>query len=447
MKERWIEMAADADEKQEAFFERAMSDEGISFDSEEAKAAFRERRSLIKDAVQMKKVPNRIPICPSAGSFPLEYAGVTWKEAMYNHETIFQAYEKYQRDFGCDTANNGGEIVSGRTLETLGLKLGPWAGQGLPDDKGYQYVEEAFLKEDEYQDLIDDPTGWFLNVYFPRIFGGLEGFTDFPIAPLIHEIPVIPVLTIPFAAAPLASSIERLLEASKDSLAWSEVIDRIVTSLTGKGYPILEGGFTKAPFDVLGDTLRGTKEIMMDLFRRPGVVLEACERLTPIMIKAGVKLCVESNNPICFIPLHKGADGFISDEQFRTFYWPTLRKLVIGLINQGVVPLLFAEGGYNSRLEIISDLPRGRVIWHFDRTDMKRAKETVGQNSCIMGNVPVSLLHAGTPDSIKQYCRGLIDMAGKDGGYIFSTGAGMESSNPENVKAMIDFAKAYGVYG
>jgi uroporphyrinogen-III decarboxylase len=117
------------------------------------------------------------------------------------------------------------------------------------------------------------------------------------------------------------------------------------------------------------------------------------------------------------------------------------------LIDQGVVPLLFAEGGYNSRLEIISDLPRGKVIWHFDRTDMKRAKETVGKNACIMGNVPVSLLHAGTPDSIKDYCRELIDVAGKEGGYIFSTGAGMESSNPENVKAMIDFAKTYGVYG
>jgi uroporphyrinogen-III decarboxylase len=446
LKERWIEMAADADEKQEAFFDRAMSGEGIPFENEEAKAAFQERRNLIKDAVQMKKVPKRIPICPQAGSFPLEYAGVTWKEAMYNYETIFTAYEKYQRDFASDTANNGGEIVSGKTLEILGLKLGLWAGQGLPDDKGYQYVEEVFLKADEYQDLIDDPTGWFLNVYFPRIFGGLEGFSDFPIAPLIHEIPVIPVLTIPFAVAPLASSVERLLEASKDSLAWSKVIDRIVTSLMGKGYPVLEGGFTKAPFDVLGDTLRGTKEIMMDLFRRPGEVLEACERLTPIMIKAGVKLCVESNNPVCFIPLHKGADGFISDEQFRTFYWPTLRKLVIGLINQGVVPMLFAEGGYNSRLQIISDLPRGRVIWSFDRTDMKRAKETVGKNACIMGNVPVSLLHAGTPDAIKEYCRGLIDVAGKNGGYIFSTGAGMESSNPENVKAMIDFAKAYGVY-
>jgi uroporphyrinogen-III decarboxylase len=440
-------MAEDADKKQEAFFGRAMSGGDISFENEEAKAGFQERWSLIKDAVQMKRVPKRVPICPSAGSFPLEYAGVTWKEAMYDFETLFTAYEKYQRDFGPDTSSNGGEIVSGRTLEILDLKLGPWAGQGLPDDKGYQYVEEDFLKADEYQDLIDDPTGWFMTVYFPRIFGGLEGFKDFPIAPLIHEIPVIPVLTIPFAVNPLASSIEKLLEASKDSHTWSEVIDRIVTSLMGMGYPILEGGFTKAPFDVLGDTLRGTKEIMMDLFRRPEEVLEACDRLTPIMIKAGVKLCEESDNPLCFIPLHKGADGFVSDEQFRTFYWPTLRKLIIGLIDQGVVPLLFAEGGYNSRLEIISDLPRGKVIWHFDRTDMKRAKETVGKNACIMGNVPVSLLHAGTPDTIKDYCRDLIDVAGKEGGYIFSTGAGMESSNPENVKAMIDFAKTYGVYG
>ena len=136
----------------------------------------------------------------------------------------------------------------------------------------------------------------------------------------------------------------------------------------------------------------------------------------------------------------------MSGKQFETFYWPTLRKLAIGLIDQGVVPLLFAEGGYNSRLEIISDLPKGRVIWCFDRTDMKRAKKTVGKNACIMGNVPISLLHSATPDAIKAYCRELIDTAGRDGGYIFSTGAGMENAKPKNVKTMINFVKQYGVY-
>jgi uroporphyrinogen-III decarboxylase len=30
-----------------------------------------------------------------------------------------------------------------------------------------------------------------------------------------------------------------------------------------------------------------------------------------------------------------------------------------------------------------------------------------------------------------------------DGGFIFSTGAGMQGSKNENVKAMVDFAKDY----
>jgi uroporphyrinogen-III decarboxylase len=164
------------------------------------------------------------------------------------------------------------------------------------------------------------------------------------------------------------------------------------------------------------------------------------------MVKAGVRGCIDSNNPLCFIPLHKGADGFMSDEQFRTFYWPTLRKLSIGLMDQGVVPMLFAEGAYNSRLEVIADLPRGKAIWYFDRTDMKHAKETVGKDTCVMGNVPLDLLYAGTPDEVKTYCKELIDLAGKGGGYIFSTGGGMEGTNAKNIKAMIDFARAYGVY-
>jgi uroporphyrinogen-III decarboxylase len=146
------------------------------------------------------------------------------------------------------------------------------------------------------------------------------------------------------------------------------------------------------------------------------------------------------------MPLHKGADGFMSDRHFRTFYWPTLRKVVVGLINEGLVPLLFAEGGYNSRLEAISDLPRGKTVWWFEATDMARAKETVGKVSCIAGNVPLSLLLAGTPAEVEDYCRDLIRKAGRDGGFILTTAAGMTGSKPANVKAMIECTKEAGVY-
>ena len=136
-----------------------------------------------------------------------------------------------------------------------------------------------------------------------------------------------------------------------------------------------------------------------------------------------------------------------SQKQFETFYWPTLRQLIIGLIDQGVVPLLFAEGGYNSRLETIAqDQPRGKTIWYFDKTDMKLAKSTVGKDSCIMGNVPVDLLYAGTPDEVITYCKTLIAVAGQGGGYIFSTGAGMQGVKAENIKAMLDAAREYGKY-
>ena len=184
----------------------------------------------------------------------------------------------------------------------------------------------------------------------------------------------------------------------------------------------------------------------MDMFRKPDELKEACLRLTPGMIKSGVNSCKAGGNVLCFIPLHKGADGFMSEEQYATFYWPSLRKLAIGLINEGIVPILFAEGSYNQRLDIVSDLPKGKVLWIFDSTDMARAKATVGKTACIAGNVPSDILCTGTPDDIKDYCKNLIDVAGKDGGFILSTGAGMQGSKKENVKAMIDFSKSYGHY-
>jgi uroporphyrinogen-III decarboxylase len=136
----------------------------------------------------------------------------------------------------------------------------------------------------------------------------------------------------------------------------------------------------------------------------------------------------------------------MSEEQFQKFYWPTLRKVIIGLVNEGMVPQLFVEGGYNQRLEVISDVPKGKVVWWFDLTDMARAKKTVGRVACIAGNVPLSLLCTATPDEVKAYCKELIDVAGQDGGFIFSTGAGMQGAKAENVSAMIEFSKDYGIY-
>ncbi|UCE55311.1 MAG: uroporphyrinogen decarboxylase [Desulfobacterales bacterium] len=446
MKERFINVSADADQRQDERFEIWLSGDGIPFIDSEAAATYQERVTLIKDAIQLRQIPARIPICPSAGFFPIQYAGITMYDAMYDYEALKKAWEVYHQDLEPDAYNGPTTIVPGKVLDTLDLRLYQWPGHGVAKDREYQYVEDEYMKAEEYQDLIDDPTAFFLTVYFPRIFGALKSFETLPLFPPLNEIPLVPPTFMRFGTEQMQSSFQSLGQAGEESLRWRTAVGEVNMRIMGKGFPSFSGGFTKAPFDVIGDSLRGTKGVMLDMFRYPDELKEACERLTPIMVKCGAAACRANGHIMPFIPLHKGADGFMSDEQFRTFYWPTLRKLIIGLINEGMVPLLFAEGSYNERLDVICDIPKGKAVWWFDRTDMKRAKQTVGQVACLAGNMPLDLLCTGTPSQVKSYCKNLIHVAGTQGGFIFSSGAGMQGSKAENVKTMIACAKEYGVY-
>ena len=444
MRKRFVDVSDQAEPKQEERFSEWLSGEGIPFIDASRQEAYRERATLIKDAIQLRKAPSRIPVCPSAGFFPNEYAGITMYEAMYDYEALGNAWECYHQDFEPDAYNGPATIVPGKVLDILDLKLYQWPGHGLGKEREYQFVEGEYMKAEEYQDLIDDPTCFFLTAYFPRIFGSLKPFEAFPLLPPVNEIPVIPPTVMPFGTTAMQGAFQSLEKAGEEALRWRAAVGQIGGKIMGRGFPSFTGGFTKAPFDVIGDSLRGTTGVMLDIFRHPDELKEACERLVPMMIKSGAAACRANKHIMPFIPLHKGADNFMSDDMFRTFYWPTLRKVIIGLINEGMVPLLFAEGSYNDRLEVITDIPRGKVVWWFDSTDMKRAKETVGQVACLAGNMPMDLLCTGTPDQVRGYCRELIETVGTDGGFIFSTGAGMQGSKTANVEAMMKAVKELG---
>lgn len=447
MKTRWIDVSDTAGKNREKQFDAWLCAENITFADPTAKAIYKERVTLFRDAILMEKAPRRVPVCPAAGSYPIEYAGISWRDAMYDYEKLAQAWLKYHQDFGPDALHSPRIIPPGRSLELLDFKLYRWAGGGgLRDDQEYQFVEGEYMRANEYQDFIDDPTGFFLTTYFPRIFGALEPFKGMPPLPPINEIPVIPSGLIPFGLPEVKTAIDKLTRAGDEVHQWLKSINAVSAAIMGQGYPTFSGGFTKAPFDVLGDSLRGTRGVLMDLYRHPEEVLEACERITPFMVKFGIGACKAAGHVMPFIPLHKGADTFMSTDQFATFYWPTLRKLIIGLIDAGLVPQLFAEGSYNKRLDIISDLPKGAVVWWFDATDMAQAKKTVGKTACIAGNVPLDILCTGTPEDVTNNCKTLIDTAGKDGGFILASGAGVQGARAENIKAMIDFSTSYGIY-
>jgi uroporphyrinogen-III decarboxylase len=136
----------------------------------------------------------------------------------------------------------------------------------------------------------------------------------------------------------------------------------------------------------------------------------------------------------------------MSQKQFETFYWPSLKKVMQALIDDGLMPSLFAEGSYMERLEAINEFPRGTVIWRFDQTDMATAKKVLGDKCCIAGNVPSSLLSTGTPEQVKECCRKLIEDCAAGGGYILSSGCSVDSAPKENIRALMEAANEYGVY-
>jgi hypothetical protein len=429
--------------KLEEMFKSWLSPQGIDFISPEAEQEYRERATRIKDAIQLR-VPDRVPVIPLVGFFPAHYAGITTQEAMYDYDKACQAYEKYTFDFAPDA--HRGPYGLGQVYDIIDYKLFIWPGHGVGVNMPFQCVEGEYMKAHEYDALIQDPSDFWMRVYLPRIIGALEPFSKLSPFHRVIEIAGVGSLVLRYGRPEIRAAFEALFQAGEEAMKWREALITSHKKVMAAGFPILGGGRCRAPFDVLGDTLRGTRGIMLDVYRQPDKLIKAMERLTPLMIEMGVSGARSAATPLVLIPLHKGADGFMSDEQFKTLYWPTFRKVMLGLIEEGCIPLPFAEGSYNSRLEVIRDLPKGRVAWIFDTTNMTRAKEILGDRACIYGNVPGAILSTGTTDDVKAYCKQLIDIAGKGGGFILSSGAILDTAKPENVRAMIEFTKEYGIY-
>jgi hypothetical protein len=391
------------------------------------------------------KEPDRVPVFLPAGFFAASYAGTNLHTVMYDYAEMKRAWLKFLNEFEGDTFMSPGMVPPGRALDVTDYKLYRWPGHGLGNNVlSYQAVEGEYMKVGDYDALIKDPSDFWLRIYLPRIFGAFEGFRKIPSLMSFQEIATMGF--VPFGFPDVQASFQALLEAGRESMKWLSVVMEVMGAAMAAGFPGMAGGLAKAPFDTLGDTLRGTQGIMMDMFQRPDKIQAAMERLTPIVIDSAIAAADFSNTPMIFFPLHKGADSFMSVKQFETFYWPTLKKVCMALVNEGVLPVLFAEGAYNKRLEVIQDMPKGSVAWYFDQTDIIRAKKVIGDKYCIIGNVPTSLLMTGTPKDVKEHCRKLIEICGKGGGYILAGGANIDEGNPENLRAMTAAAKEYGTY-
>lgn len=154
--------------------------DGIQFDSPEAEAKYKTRATLFRDAVELKKTPARVPISGLGGGYVLRRAGIPQKATLYDRwEEAAKTMIQFQKDFEPDSTSFL-FLMSGPSMELLGQTNMKWAGYGLPDDIQYQYLEQEYMKADEYPLFLEDPSDFVLRRYMPRLHLALKGLQKLP---------------------------------------------------------------------------------------------------------------------------------------------------------------------------------------------------------------------------------------------------------------------------
>jgi hypothetical protein len=284
--------------------ERWCSAEGIHFESAEAEEAYKARAKRIADAVQLK-VPDRVPVELIFGIFPALYAGFTAEEVLFDRQKNFQSYKKTVTDLQADTFLRPAQ---GTLLEFLECKQVMLPGRGIPVGSNLQFVETECESADEFYDaFIEDPTGFMLRVHWPRIFGALKSLDqlrhmDAGFSYYLGMPGVIPG----FGAPGVREAFQRLCEAGEMALEESQFQRTKSMEIMKTGFPVDAGGTSHAPFDTVGDFIRGTKGMMLDMFRRPEKIM-ALRRLVPMIIQNGTL----GKNTLAFVfRAPQGFNGF-----------------------------------------------------------------------------------------------------------------------------------------
>jgi len=391
---------------------------------------YAERLERYVTAMRNEK-PDRVPIRPFVAEFTAVYAGYTIQEVTHDYRKAFAAARKCAADFDWDAVVGNMVYVWTGLVKGIGLKYYAVPGIELPPDAPFQYLEpgddeQAYMRADEYDALIADPTGYLFNVWLPR---------------------VCPEVAAPGGEATCRNNLS-FLRGGMAMMQYFAGLDEQAAQLRAESGTVSAlSGILKAPFDILADKLRGYKGLCMDLFRQPDKVLAACEALRPHLLHVALSGADPEGNVPVGLWMHRGSVPFLSPEQFEKFYWPTFKQIIEAIWAAGHQTLFYAEGDWTGNLKYIAELPERSIIFHVDRTDLDEAQRMLGEKFCLSGGVPNDLLAFGTPDEVRKCCKRVIDTAGRDGGFIMDAGAIMQSdTREENLRAMTEFTREYGVY-
>ena len=412
----------------------------------DAQKLLEQRNKRVEEACALKK-PDRVPFVPMIGSIPFQLYGITAREVFEDFSRALPAWKAFLKDFPVDSLLCFTNILptTSEVKKLLDYTLVQFPGIELPDTQSFQFVEKEYVKLEDYPEFLLDPCDWLVRRMVPQVAGNLKGLAKLgnPNTSIGRGYTTFfNGFVAPFANDEVWEAMQRLREAALLHVQAGKAIGQFYVEAREMGFDAFAQGAAVAPFDLFSDQLRGTVGTMKDMIRKPELLLKACQWAEDFQVDS-IKAMVKNGAQRIFFPLHKGIDSFMSDAQFKKFYWPGLKKLLEVTAECGAIPAVLMEDSFDTRLEIMKDVAPGRIVYMCEKTDVALAKKVMGEYACIMGGVPISLLITSNPQTFKDHVKKVLDVAGRDGGFILSTTTNIDLCPEANVRALFEAAEEY----
>jgi hypothetical protein len=403
---------------------------------------YEEREKRVRDAIELRE-PDRVPLWLIAESNPrlclppsaAYYKPVAWKKAIITEILNFEP-DLFLAIFGS----------SGRSWEAIGVNNKLWPGGPLPPDYEYQFVERENMKADEYDLFLSDPSDFIVRRYLPRIYNALAPLAKLPSLSLMYNS--FEFITTLFTSPEFKQMAKALEKAGRELEKYRSAIGDAQEELASLGFPDMGqgGGIGVVPFDTISSFFRGMKGSMLDMYRQPEKLLQACDLVLKKQISAGIPADPKKrgNPKRTGIPLWRGDSNFMSDQQFEKFYWPGFKQVLLSTIEMGYVPMPLFEARFGQRLEHLLELPKGKVVAVVENVDIIQAREILGGHTCIIGKPPVSLHYASIQET-QDYYKDLFKKCGKGGGLMLRMVL-PQKATVKDLKAMVESIRDYCRY-
>jgi len=387
------------------------------------------RLARVNAAISLKE-GDRVPFAPKI----LPYAqagGISMYELYHDFRNMKQGVvnflARYEPDFYYQIA-----AYPANVLQVLGSTAIHWPGAAgkLPLNTGHQILDGEYMLEEEYDEFLRNPSEFFMRKIYPRKNAKLAGLSKVSFSD-VFEFGMFAGLA-PFADPEVRSALLTLMYAGEEVVKWQAACGELAQVALEMQTPLGVILGQNAPYDMLADNLRGYIQLPMDVLVIPDKVLAAIDVMTDLALK-GVHKIKAMGLQYVFIPLHGGPDDLMSNETYAKFYWPSLKRLIEEIVKLDMTPYLFLEGKYDSRLEIIRDVPVGKCYYTFEKVDIARAKKVLGDTVCIAGNLDTATLVFGKKQQVIDETKRMLDACAPGGGFIMDCSIITDNFDPENV--------------